>query len=507
MKNKSNYKRKITVNVIVMFFGFTLQTILGFIVRKVLIDCLGNDVLGYNAVFSNILTILNLTELGVGIAANGFLYKAISENNTQEISAISFVLKKIYRLIIGGIFVLGIIISIFLKQIIPNANDSYIYVYIYYYLSLFATISSYLIAYKKTIIIADQKNYVVTLADSLSYIIISVIQIVLMYVAKSYILYLILNIIKFLLTSLFLKIYYYKNYKHLDIQRNLNIEKEYNSKILKQMKDIFVAKIGGAIFNGTDSIIISVIMGANKAGLLSNYTLITITLQNLLTQIFSSIQASLGNYMYSENNEEKKVEVYNVSFFVAFVLGVIAMEGVIFVLPNFISIFFGKEYIMSNIICIVLGINILLMTLLQVPNQLFTIYKLYKYDKYIISVSAILNIIISTILVKILGVEGVLIGTTITLMIYIISRCYIIKKFVFNHMKYILKIIVYIVLAIILTLIIYKINAFKLADDIINGIIINSISIVIISLIYIFIIFIKSREFKFLLHKFNIGKN
>ena len=130
MKNKSNYKRKITVNVIVMFFCFTLQTILGFIVRKILIDCLGNDVLGYNAVFSNILTILNLTELGVGIAANGFLYKAISENNTQEISAISFVLKKIYRLIIGGIFVLGIIISIFLKQIIPNANDSYIYVYI-----------------------------------------------------------------------------------------------------------------------------------------------------------------------------------------------------------------------------------------------------------------------------------------------------------------------------------------------------------------------------------------
>lgn len=91
-----NNKKSLFKNSIVVSICFFIQTILGFFVRKKFIDYLGIYALGYNAVFTNILTVLNLSELGIGISANAFLYKSLSNSNIEEITAISKVLKKLY---------------------------------------------------------------------------------------------------------------------------------------------------------------------------------------------------------------------------------------------------------------------------------------------------------------------------------------------------------------------------------------------------------------------------
>lgn len=500
--NKANYQKKITLNAMIMFLCFAIQTIIGFLVRKVLLLELGDNVLGYNAVFSNVLTILNLTELGVGIAANSYLYKAFANEDYNLVTAISNILKKTYRYIMLAIIVLGVIISFFIPIIIPKANDPYWYVYILYFLSLLSTVMSYLIAYKRTIIIADQKNYVITIIDSSCYLAISILQLVFMFIYKSYILYLILNIVKFIISAIIIQIYSSKKYNYLDKYNDLDIEKKYQKKIIHQMKDIFVAKLGGAVFNGTDNIIISSLKGSIAAGLLSNYTLVTITIQNLLSQIFSSVQATIGKYMVVTNEEKSKLNIYNVSFFVAALMGTLVMECIIFILPNFISILFGSEYVLSNYIVFFLGLNIFLNTLLLAPNQIFTIYKLYKFDKYIIIASATLNITISVILVNFYGIVGALIGTTITLLIYLISRCLIIKKQVFNDLKFLCKLVYYITITIVVFIILYFTNKFVNYNNIFYGIILNFLYTFIVSCIVFLICNIKSKEFKYLLKKY-----
>ena len=504
-----SHKKNIFKNTITMFICFSIQTIFGFLIRKAMIDSLGLTILGYNAVFNNVLTLLNLSELGIGISANAFLYKAISENNTEEISSICSVLKKLYRYVVLFITIFGIIISIFLIQLIPNQGNQYINIYIYYYLFLFSTIASYFVAYKKTLIISDQKNYVISIIESSSYIIISIIELFILYIYKSYSLFLILNILKNILSGVIIYKYYIKHYTILMKYEGTNkkLEEKYKKQITGEIKNIFLAKIGGVVFHGTDSIIVSSILGTIPAGLLSNYTMITTTLQNLITQIFSSIQATIGHFTHTEKDINKQLEIYNVSFLCAFIFGLIAMEGIIYVLPNLISFMFGKDLLLSNDVNIILGINLMLMILLQVPNQIFAIYKLYKYDKYIVLISAILNIVISIVLVFNMGLKGVLIGTTIALLIYLFSRCYIIKKYIYTNTKYIKNFLLYFIVSIITTIIIYLTNTLYINDNFIIGILLNSIYVVIICSLIILLCFCKNNEFLFIVNKLKHNKN
>lgn len=507
-KNNMNYKNKILKNSIIMFICFMVQTILGFVVRKIFIDSLGTVALGYNAVFTNILTLLNLSELGIGIAVNAFLYKVIVNNDRERLNAIYSVLKRLYIITCIMILIFSLIIAIFLPVFISNMYCNSIYIYTLYFLSIGITLTSYLAAHRRTIIISDQKNFVVTSIECFSYIVSSLLQIFVLIIFKSYIGYLIIGIIKNLISVSIINIYFKKKYSYLNGCSDDRLKSDYHNSIIGEMKNIFIAKIASAIFHGTDSIIISAILGTIYAGLMSNYLLFTTTIQNLIFQVFYSVQATIGNFVHSNNSVEDKERVYKSSFFVSFILAVLALEGTIYVVPKAISIFFGDGLLLPISVPILLGINLFLIILLQVPNQIFTIYKLYKYDKYIVSFSAILNIIISIILVYIIGINGVLVGTTITTVIYLISRCYIIKKRIYPNVDYMNIFLKYILSAFVITIVIYFSDFLNAYNNFIMSVVLNTFFILVVSLVLIAMLFIKNDSFSILIKKvFNFSKN
>ncbi len=495
-----NNKKSLFKNSIVVSICFFIQTILGFFVRKKFIDYLGIYALGYNAVFTNILTVLNLSELGIGISANAFLYKSLSNSNIEEITAISKVLKKLYSYVCLLILIIGVIIAFFLPVLIPKPADNYLYIYLLYILTLVTTITSYMMAYRKNIVSADQKNYVVTIIDCISYTIISLVQIYSLIHWKSYILYLILGIIKNIISSIVIYIYTKKRYRYLDNYSDVLIEKQIQNDIISEMKNIFVAKIGGVVFHGTDNIIISSILGSVKAGFLSNYTMITNILQNLIAQIFSSIQSTLGSIIHKKNSSFKEEELYQVLMVVAFIIGLFSFEGILFVLPNMIVSLFGQKFLLSDQVLYLLAINCLLMTLLQVPNQIFAIYKLYRYDKYIVMVSALFNIVISILLVFKIGIEGVLVGTTIALLIYLISRCLIVKYKVYSNIEYKFQVISFLFTLIVTTVFLFKFNIFSLCNDFIKGVILNSIYVITITSCLVLLVLYFNKYMKILIN-------
>lgn len=193
------------VNSIVALGSQICQVLIGFITRKLFIDYLGVEYLGYNSVFANILQMLNLADLGIGVAITSYLYKPLSENNKKKITAIMYIYKKLYSIIGFIVLGVGLVVSFFLKTLIPDANCGIWYLRLLFYINLVGTVSTYFLAYKRTLLIADQKSYLTNIVDTVTYFVFSLIQLILLIIVPNYIIYLSIGIAKNIISNIILK--------------------------------------------------------------------------------------------------------------------------------------------------------------------------------------------------------------------------------------------------------------------------------------------------------------
>lgn len=494
----SDRSKKVYINSIITIITQISQVLLGFIIRKVFIEKLSVEYLGYNSVFSNLLQMLNLADMGVGIAITSYLYKPLANKENDRISVLMHLYKKMYEII--GLIVLGIgiIISFFINKIIPDAQCSLLYLRILFYINLLGTVSSYFLAYNRTLMIADQKSYVVSIIDAISFITFSIFQIIFLLVYPNYVVYLILAVAKNVVSNIIVLLFAKKTYKLDKNNINKRYIEEYKPKIYSFVKDVFISRIGAYVFYSTDNIIISSFKGSLLTGYLSNYTLITNQLQTFITQMLSSIQATFGNYIVTNKEKNKNKEMTINYYYANFIIGNFCLICIICLMQQFIELYLGKNYLLPISTTILLAINLMLTILLQLPSQIFQIYKLYNYDKKIIGISAILNIIISVALVGNFGINGCLIGTLITSLIYLFSRLYIISSKVFNDKfsEYLKVTIKFFIISIISTLIIYFLNIkFKVSF---KWFIIRALIVAIEAILLTIIFIINTKEYHFL---------
>ena len=441
----SDRVRKTKINSIVALLTHICQILLGFVIRKIFIKYLGVTYLGYNSVFANILQMLNLADMGIGVAITSFLYKPLAENDTQRVAAILDIYKRLYHVIGFVVLVVGMIVSLFLNILIPDADCGIWYLRLLFYINLIGTVSTYFLAYKRTLLIADQKSYLTNIVDTVISLGISVSQIILLILVPNYIIYLSLNIAKNIISNVIVSIRVNKDYTYIKEEINSNLVCEYKPQIVQYIKDVFVSRIGAVVYYSTDNVILSVIKGSLLTGFLSNYTMITGQLNTVVTQVLSSVQATFGNYISTTDDKCAKMKMTDNYFCVNFCIGNFCMICFSLLVQPFVKMFFRENMLMAFSTALWLGINLMLTFLIQLPSQVFIIYKLFRYDRPIIIVSAILNIIISVTLVNIVGINGVLIGTFVTSLIYLFSRFYIISKYVYEveYCYYIKKIGIY----------------------------------------------------------------
>lgn len=442
IRNRTN---AVYLNSIITLISQLTQIVLGFLVRKIFINYLGINYLGYNSVFSNILQMLNLADMGISVAVTSFLYKPLAENNKNQITAIMAIYKKMYSILGIFVMVVGLVASIFLKELIPDASCSIWYLRGLFYINLAGAVSTYFLAYKRTLLIADQKSYLANVIDTCCYFIISLLQILSLTITQSYIMYLLFTILKNIISNFIISVKVNKNYKYISTKADTYLINEYKVQIVQYVKEVFVSRIGAAIYFSTDNIILSVIKGSLLTGYLSNYTMITTQLNIVVTQVLGSVQATFGNFINTTENKIVKMKMTDNYFCVNFCIGNFCMICFSLLAQPFVKLFFGENMLLEFSTAVWLGMNLMLSFLIQLPSQVFVIYKLFHYDRPIIIVSAVLNILISVVLVNILGLNGVLIGTFITSLIYLFSRFYIIAKYVYkvNYWYYIKKIIYY----------------------------------------------------------------
>ena len=410
--------------------GNLCNSILSFISRTVFIYVLGTVYLGINGLLTNVLGMLSLAELGVGAAISFSLYKPLAENDIHKIQAIINFYRTAYRIIAGIVAIVGIIIAPFLKYMIHDANGIS-NIQIYYFVFLFNTVSSYLITYKSTLLSADQRNYLITNINTVVKMITTIIQIIVLLLFKNFMLYLIIGAVIQLSGNIYLNYFTDKQFPYIKGKNSEKLSKNDKKVIFTKIKALIFHKIGEVSIYQTDNIITSAFININTVGLVSNFTMIINIVNNFIMSFFNSATAGLGNLIATEG-DEKKILISKRYDFLGFVFFGWSSIFLYFLLGPFISIWIGKDKLIDTTTITLLCINYYL-TGIRVPlTNVKTAAGVYEQDQWVPLVQSLLNIIISIIGAKYMGLKGIYIGTLLSSLIPSFVRPYIVYKHVFH---------------------------------------------------------------------------
>lgn len=404
--------------------------ILNFISRTMFIKFLGVNYLGLNGLFTNILSILSLAELGVGSAIMFSLYKPLENKDVEKVKGLMQLYKSSYTLIGVVVFVAGLFLLPFLDLIVNFDSKIEINYYMIYILFLLDSVISYLFfAYRRVIIEADQKLYIITKITMYINIFSVIIQIISLLLFKNYYIYLIIPIISRICGNILISKKSKILYPYLKDSDVIPLGKEEKKEIFKNVYALTLTKLSSVIYSSSDNIVISSILGTILVGLYSNYLLIISTVTAIIGIIFGSIKASIGNLFIKEDKTYNFI-VYKRILFLNFWLYGFCAICLRQLLNPFIKIWIGKEYIFNESIVDL----IVLMFLISGLNHTLTVYKdacgLFWATRYRTLLTALVNLITSIILAHFIGIAGIFLGTIIAYMttIFIID-----PKIIYNN--------------------------------------------------------------------------
>lgn len=412
MSSNNTRSKNAIKNANILIINKTWMLILAFSVRTIFIRILGEDYTGVSSLYTNVLSVLSLAELGIGNISSYYLYEAISKDDKKKIYKITQKFKHIYRYIILAIVVLGLALVPFLKIIVNSELDSKRLI-IYYLLFLANTVASYAFTYRKQVLAADQKQYILNTCNNVVVSLMYVFQIIFLIISKNYLIFLIVQVVFTFAEGLICNIFVCRNYPYLKQRYEKNIDKIEFPELKKTVIMTFVGRVSDVLITQTDSILISTIINTVTVGFYSNYYLLITYIVNYFGVATSGIIASFGN-LQTEDNKEKSYR-----YFIMLVTGfgltaTLCSVCFICVIQDFIVIWIGKKYLLNMwfVLALVINFFVLIMT-----NPLY-IYKdtlgIFKKGQYARLIGAIINIVLSIVLGIKIGLVGIIIATPIS---------------------------------------------------------------------------------------------
>ncbi|MGL4570218.1 MAG: lipopolysaccharide biosynthesis protein [Clostridium sp.] len=472
--------------------------LLGFVSRKIFIDSLGTEYLGVNGLLTNLLSMLSLVEGGIGTSIVYNLYKPLAEGDKDKVISLVQLYKKLYALLAIIIFTLSLIIYPFLNVLMKDSSEVK-FIGVVYFIFVFKNIISYLNAHKWSLINADQKGFVLAKYSLIFNVVTTISKITILIVTGNYILYLLIEASIFTLENIYNGKIVNRLYPYIKTKEKYAIDKGTKNNIVKNVKALFFHNIGTWCVFGTDNILISSFISISTVGIYSNYTMIVSQITALLGPIMSSIGASVGNLIATES-EEKNYKIFKITYLVNFWIYSFAAIFLYNLLEPFINWWLGDGLLLDSGTFLVILINFYLTGLRS--SVLMFKYKagIFVNDKYVPLIESAINLIVSLILVKYMGLVGIFIGTTVsTISIPLWTQTNIVYKHVFKrspkeyYSKYVLFVFITFITGTITSFVCSLIQDGTFISLILKGI----VCVVITNLIYI-LLFYKTEEFKYL---------
>ena len=487
-----NASRNIVYGVLLRVY----QIAVPFLMRTVMIYCLGMEYLGLNSLFTSILQILNLAELGVGSAMTYSMYKPIAEDDKSKIRALMQLYKVYYRIIGLVVLAIGVVFIPFLPKLIKGSVPDGVSIYILYLLNLGATVLSYwLFAYKNCLLVAHQRTDITSkitmVLDTIKYLL----QVGCLVVIKSYYLYLIIALLSQILTNIVTAIVVTRIYPKYKAEGKL--EKSEVRIINGKVKDLFTAKLGMVIINSADSVVISAFLGLEMLAIYQNYYFILTAIIGIVGTIFLSCVAGIGNSIITESKEKNYNDLKKFTFIIIWISGICSC-CLLGLYQPFMELWVGKDNKLgfSVVICFVIYYFI------YEINQLLNLYKdaagLWHEDRFRPLITAVSNLIMNLILVQYIGIYGVLLSTVLTMvgigMPWLLYNLFTVL-FKMKPWSYIRSLAKYVAIVLISVVISYSIADFIKEVSVFTFIVKGVICTIVPNSIY-FIFFRKTEEFR-----------
>ena len=386
--------------------------LMGFLTRVVFTHTLSEAYVGINGLFTDILNVLSLSELGVGTAITFSLYQPIARGDEEKQKSLMKLYQNIYRGVALLVFAAGILIIPFMDVLIKNQPDvgNLTVIYLMY---LGNSVISYLLVYKRTLIDAHQKLYVGILYQTVFLIIQDIAQIFVLVFTKNFILFLTIYIICTVGTNLAISRRADRMYPFLRDREVRSLDKPEKKEIAQNIRAMLMHKIGTVVINNTDNLILSAFVGIISVGCYSNYYLVIGSIRQILDQVFLGITASVGNLGATEDTGRVK-RIFEIAFFICQWLYGWAAICLYELVSPFVELSFGRQYLFSSDVVFVICLQFYILGLRKACQVFRDSLGLFWFDRYKSVVEAVLNIALSLWFVQLWGAGGIFLGTVVS---------------------------------------------------------------------------------------------
>ena len=413
MQFKEGRSAKSVRNVATGISNKVLIMLLAFCTRTIFIRLLGAEYNGVNSLYTNILSVLSLAEMGMGNVLMFYLYAALKDRDDRAVASLVMLFRKIYSIIIVIVLSVGILLVPFLRFIVKSELDNSELI-IYYLLYLVNSVASYFVVYRTTVLSADQKSYISNIVQTIMIVVMYVLQIIYLLLFRNFIGYLIIQVLCTIAANLILNHIAIRHYPFLKNTTTMVNKLTINTKdVYKNISATFLFKVSDTILDQTDSIIISIMFGTVLVGYYTNYFMLISYLVAIASIIANGLVASFGN-LNAEGDMKRSYEMFRVALVAFSIFGTITTTCYACIVQDFVPIWVGPEYVMQY----GLVISILAVFYLRMATNTMWMYRsamgIFNEVKYINLIAAGLNIVLSIVLGVYLGVPGVIVATAVS---------------------------------------------------------------------------------------------
>ena len=404
------------LNVLTGWLGQLLIVAANLLSRKVFLNSLGELYLGLNGLLTNVVTFLSMAELGIGTAITFSLYKPIADHDIPAIKSLMLFFKKVYWSFGSIIFVMGLAVSPFLPLIVGKEKEveGLFPIFLFFVLN---TSVSYFFSYKSTFLIADQKGYIFNINHYIWQCLMYCSQIAILLIWKNYYLYLTVQLLTTILSNVVIvricdKLYPFLKEKDVD-----PIGPETKKEIYKNTGSLILNRVGNTMVNSTDNILISMLVSVESVARYNNYTTVISAAAGFLQKGIMASVSSVANFNVQESNQ-KKLEVFEMySMLCTWLFGWLTISA-FFLVPPFVQFFYGETYMLNKFTLGLMCINSFLDSQIILFSIFISAMGLYWHTRYVGIIQALINLVISIIAGKLMGIGGIIIGTFLSKMCY-----------------------------------------------------------------------------------------
>lgn len=496
-------KKRSILNIAVSLVFKIVLLVGNLLVRRYLIQIVGNDINGVNSLYLSIIGVLSIAELGIGDAIIFCMYKPIVEGDNAKVSSLYQLFTRIYIIIGLIITITGCFIMPFLPYLAKGYVELDINLYLTFGLMLISVVITYLFSAKTSLMNAYRDNYITTTITSSGQLLQQLLQIIILFITKSFIWYLICRIVAALVQWVITDIVAKRKYPSVIYNSKSLIDKNIRSEIIKNVKALFMHRIGGVLVNTVDSIIISAFIGVAILGKYSNYTTIMTAMTGTIVLFFTPLTSTIG-HLFVQNKEAFR-QYYNFFCALNFSLGCVFFLGYYSVIDNLITLLFGDGLELSKSISFVITVNYFVQFMRQSTLLFRDASGTFYYDRWKPLAEGLSNLVLSIVFVMLFkkfagddfAVAGVIVATIITnIFICHIVEPYVLHKYALNtsvkkhYLRNYSYIFVFVILLIILDFCMIETEN-KILELLLNG----GLSIV-LSLIPIIAVISLNKDFK-----------